>query len=141
MWRRSCGRWSRRAVAVAETLVLTRSDVARLLPIADCIEAVEAAFRSEGEGGTVPSAVLGVHVPGGGLHVKAAGLRRGRLYVAVKVNANFPGNPEARGLPTIQGLVALYDGEDGRPLAVMDSMELTALRTAAATAVAARHLA
>src|SRR5262249_40137063 len=43
--------------------------------------------------------------------------------------------------PTIQGVLALYDGDDGRPLALMDSIELTALRTGAATAVAARRMA
>jgi ornithine cyclodeaminase/alanine dehydrogenase-like protein (mu-crystallin family) len=105
----------------------------------DCIEAVEAAFRAQADA-AIPSAVLGLHAPSGGFHIKAAGLRLSRLYVAVKINANFPGNP-TKGLPTIQGLVALYDGDDGRPLAVMDSIELTALRTAAATAVAARVLA
>jgi alanine dehydrogenase len=128
-------------VGADETLILTRGDVRRLLPMPDCIEAVEAAFLAQAAGETLPSAVLGVHLPGGGLHVKAAGLRRGRLYVAVKANVNLPGNPEARGLPTIQGVVGLYDGDDGRPLALMDATLITALRTAAATAVAARHLA
>jgi ornithine cyclodeaminase/alanine dehydrogenase-like protein (mu-crystallin family) len=61
--------------------------------------------------------------------------------MAAKLNANFPGNPEGRRLPTIQGVLVLFDGEDGRPLAIMDSMEITALRTGAATAIAARHLA
>ena len=46
-----------------------------------------------------------------------------------------------RGLPTIQGVVVLSDGETGLPLALIDSMEITALRTGAATAVAARYLA
>jgi alanine dehydrogenase len=127
--------------AAVETLVLTSRDVAELLPMTDCIEAVEAAFRAQAAGDVLPSGVLALHAPAGGFHVKAAGLRHDRLYVAVKVNANFPGNPGTRGLPTIQGIVTLYDGEDGRPLAVMDSMEVTALRTAAATAVAARFLA
>ena len=121
------------------TLLLSRTDVGALLPIRDCIEAVEAAFRAQADA-AIPSAVLGLHAPAGGFHIKAAGLRLRRLYVAVKINANFPGNPQ-KGLPTIQGLVALYDGDDGRPLAVMDSIEVTALRTAAATAVAARVLA
>jgi ornithine cyclodeaminase/alanine dehydrogenase-like protein (mu-crystallin family) len=58
----------------------------------------------------------------------------------VKVNSNFPGNP-ARGLPTIQGAVLLYDAGDGRLLAIMDSGEITSGRTAAASAVAARYLA
>ncbi len=125
---------------MTDTLMLSRTDVRELLPMRDCIEALEAAFRAP-QDLEVPSAVLGLHAPAGGFHVKAAGLRLGRLYVAAKINANFPGNPERHGLPTIQGIVALYDGDDGRPLAVTDSIEVTALRTAAATAVAARVLA
>ena len=117
------------------------SDVAKLLPVADAIAALEDAFRAQAEGRTLPSRVLGLHAPDGGLHVKAAGLWRGdRLYLAAKVNANFPGNPR-RGRPTIQGFLVLFDGSDGTPLAVMDSGEITARRTAAATAVAARRLA
>jgi alanine dehydrogenase len=124
---------------MTDTLLLSRRDVAELLPIRDCIEAVEGAFRAAAED-SIPSAVLGLHAPNGGFHIKAAGLRRGRFYVAAKINANFPDNP-ARGLPTIQGLVAVCDAEDGQLLAAMDSMEVTALRTAAATGVAARLLA
>lgn len=126
---------------MSETLLLTRRDVVDLLGMADCIAALEDGFRAQAVGRTVPSAVLGVHVAGGGFHVKAAGLERAGLRVAIKMNANFPANPERRGLPTIQGLVALYDGDDGRPLAVMDSIEITALRTAAATGVAAKLMA
>lgn len=123
------------------TLILTRGDVAALLTLDECIAAVEEAFAQQGEGRALGPGVLGLHVPGGGFHVKAAGLRLSRLYVAVKLNANFPENGPRRGLPTIQGVVALSDGETGRPLALMDSMEITVLRTGAATAVAARHLA
>ena len=47
----------------------------------------------------------------------------------------------AGGLPTIQGVIALFDSADGRPLALLDSIEITILRTAAASAIAARHLA
>jgi alanine dehydrogenase len=74
--------------------------------------------------------------------VKAAGLKLpGRAYFAAKMNANFPGNRERLGLPTIQGIVLLFDAEDGVPLAVLDSIEITILRTGAATAVAAKRLA
>lgn len=124
-----------------ETLLLTRRDVAELLPMSDCIEAVEDGFRAQADGRALAPAIMGLHAPSGGFHVKAAGLQLGRLYVAAKINANFPGNPESHNLPTIQGVVALYDGDDGRPLAVMDSIEITALRTGAATAVAAKYLA
>lgn len=123
------------------TLLLTRRDVAALLTLDECIDAVEAGFARQARGGAVGPGVLALHVPGGGFHVKAAGLRLSRFYVAAKLNANFPDNGARRGLPTIQGVVVLSDGEDGRPLALLDSMEITALRTGAATAVAARHLA
>src|SRR5207253_1553298 len=54
---------------------------------------------------------------------------------------NFPENPERNGLPTIQGVIVLCDASNGSPLAVMDSIEITILRTGAATAVAAKYLA
>ena len=123
------------------TLLLTRGDVADLLTLDECIAAVEAGSRRQAEGAAIGPGVLGLHVPDGGFHIKAAGLRLARFYVAAKINANFPDNVARRSLPTIQGVVVLSDGETGRPLAVLDSMEITALRTGAATAVAARYLA
>jgi len=122
------------------TLVLTRSDVLALLTLPECIEAVERAFRLHAEGRTLPPGVLGVPAGGGGFHIKAAGLVGDPSYFAAKTNANFPANPR-RGLPTIQGTVLLADASNGAPLAVMDSGSITALRTGAATAVAARYLA
>lgn len=121
-----------------DTLLLTSTDVRALLPVADCIAAVEAAFRLPTE---AAPGVLGIHVGLGGFHVKAAALRLERSYFAAKLNANFPGNPLRNGLPTIQGVVALCDAEDGRLLALLDSIEITRLRTGAATAVAAKYLA
>jgi ornithine cyclodeaminase/alanine dehydrogenase-like protein (mu-crystallin family) len=123
--------------------VLTRGDVRALLDMDACIAAVAAAFRAQAAGATLPSGVLGTHVPGGGFHVKTAGLGRAgaRSYFAAKINANFPGNRALHGLPTIQGVISLHDATDGVLLAVLDSMEITTLRTAAATAVAARCLA
>src|SRR5262245_33521359 len=94
-----------------------------------------------GRGENAPSAVLGVHAREGGFHVKAATVRiDGRSLFAAKINANFPGNPSKHGLPTIQGMLGLFDAERGEPLALMDSMSVTTIRTAAATAVAAKHL-
>lgn len=110
--------------------------------MAQCIDAVERAFRQYGSGRAAAPAVASVHVPNGGFHVKAGVLSIGdRSYFVAKTNGNFPGNPERTGLPTIQGTLVLCDAELGTPLAVMDSIEITALRTAAATAVAARRLA
>jgi ornithine cyclodeaminase/alanine dehydrogenase-like protein (mu-crystallin family) len=122
-------------------LQFTASDIAAALPIGDCIDAMEAAFVAHAERLTIAPAVLGVHVPGGGFHVKTAGLNGDKSYWVAKVNANFPANPATRGLPTVQGALILFDAECGVPLAIMDSGEITKLRTAAASAVAARHLA
>jgi ornithine cyclodeaminase/alanine dehydrogenase-like protein (mu-crystallin family) len=77
---------------------------------------------------------------GGGVHIKAAAGVERFGKIVVKMNANFPGNP-ARGLPTIQGVVALFDARSGELLALMDSIEITARRTAAASTLAAQHLA
>jgi alanine dehydrogenase len=129
------------ALAPANTLLLTRSDVERLLTLEECIDAVEDAFRRHANGNAGTPGLLGIHVEGGSFHVKCAALALERPYFAAKLNANFPQNGRRLGLPTIQGVLALCDASEGSPLAVMDSMAITALRTAAATAVAAKYLA
>ncbi len=122
-------------------LFLNRNDVADLLDYPDCIAAVEDVFRQHATGKLpLPPGVLGAHAPGGGFHIKTAALAGTPGYFAAKVNANFPGNPAAFGLPTIQGVIALYDLVNGRVLALLDSIEITILRTAAASAVAAKYL-
>ena len=123
------------------TLVLRRSEIAALMDPAAYLDCVEAAFASHAAGAsTVP---LPMHIPvdGGGFHVKGAAIDLDRRYVAVKANGNFPGNPARTGRPAIQGALLLYDGNDGSLLAIMDSAEITLRRTAAASALAARHLA
>lgn len=123
------------------TLLLTGGEIAALLDLPSCIAAVEDVLRRHAAGETVPPRVLGLPSTDGGLHVKGAGLLGSEPRLAVKVNANFPTNPERFGLPAIQGVLVLFDGVCGRPLAILDSMMITALRTAAASALAARHLA
>jgi len=123
-------------------LLLRRADVAELLSMNECIHAVEEAFRRYGRNELPAPGVLGMHCEGGGFHIKTAVLpENDRIYFAAKTNANFPGNPKRFSLPSIQGVVLLFDGTNGLPLAVMDSVEITVQRTAAATAVAARYLA
>jgi ornithine cyclodeaminase/alanine dehydrogenase-like protein (mu-crystallin family) len=109
--------------------------------VESCIAAVETAFSLLGSGEAAPPVTAGLHVSGGGFHIKAGILDLSRTYFAAKLNGNFPANRRLHGLPTIQGVVVLADATDGRVLAIADSVELTARRTAAATAVAARHLA
>jgi len=82
-----------------------------------------------------------MHAADGSFHVKAGLLALERPYFAAKLNANFPRNGALHGLPTIQGAVILCDARNGAPLAIMDSISITALRTAAATGIATRYLA
>jgi alanine dehydrogenase len=121
--------------------VLERSDVERLLDMESCIVAVEDAFRARGQGRRASSVMLGFELDGGILHAKLGILDGPRPYAAAKINANFPDNPTRHDLPTIQGVLLLFDASCGTPLASMDSALITARRTAAATAVAARYLA
>lgn len=117
------------------TLLSTRADVEQDLTPQACSAAVEDAFRQHALGTVSAPGILSMHAAHGGFHVKAGFLSG---YFAAKINANFPANAD---LPTIQGAVILFDASNGRPLAIMDSISITALRTAAATAVAAKYLA
>jgi alanine dehydrogenase len=118
-------------------ILIDRERLARLMSLDDYLAAVEAAFRAHAEGRTKMPLPLYIEADGGGFHAKGALVDD---YVAVKVNSNFPANP-SRGLPTIQGAVLLYSASDGRLVAILDSTEITSKRTAAASALAARHLA
>jgi len=124
-----------------EILVLTPPEIQSLLTIDECIVTVEHAFRLYGEGKAAAPAVLSMHTRDGGFHVKLGLLELSRPYFGTKVNGNFAENPKRFGLPTIQGVLILCDAEKGSPLAVMDSRDITSLRTGAATAVAAKYLA
>jgi alanine dehydrogenase len=123
------------------TLLLRRSDIEGLLSLRDCIDAVDEIFRLQGEGKVPPPGILGVRAPDGGMHVKAGLLPGDRKYLVAKLNANFPANNAHFGLPTIQGVIVAFDAENGVPLAILDSIDITIKRTAAASAVAAKYLA
>jgi alanine dehydrogenase len=122
-------------------LILSRRDLEPLVPFADYVEAVAEAFRLHTRGRAVAPAPLYIAGEDGGFHVKGASLPLGPGYVAFKTNANFPENKRRAGLPTIQGAVLLLDARTGTPLAILDSIEITIKRTAAATALATRYLA
>jgi alanine dehydrogenase len=121
----------------AGTLLFSRSEVERVLTPDACMGAVEDAFRQHAPGKAPPPGILSLHAEDGGFHIKAALLTLDRPYFAATTNANFPHDGPRHGLPTIQGVVVLSEAVTGQPLAVMDSMAITALRAAAATAAAA----
>ena len=122
-------------------LILTRSQIAGLLSFDEYIGVVEDAFRAHAEGRSLTPALMHIAAPDGEFHVKAGGLLSPEPYFALKANGQFFRNRERFNLPSIQGMAILASAETGRPLAVMDSMEITLQRTGAATAIAARYLA
>jgi ornithine cyclodeaminase/alanine dehydrogenase len=123
------------------TVLLNRTQISALLDFGDYFDAVEAAFKSHGEKKTLPQGLLHLDSEGGEFHVKAGGLKLERIYFGLKCNGAFSENMPRHGLPNILGTITLCDGETGYPLAIMDSVEITRQRTAAAAAVAAKYLA
>ncbi len=129
--------------SIAAVRILTRGDTQGAIALADCIAAVERAFRLHGEGRSLAARRL--HVPavgGGAFHVTAGGLApdgRGATF-GVKINGRFP-PPQPGGSQRLNGAVLLFDAADGRPLALLDSMVVTGIRTAAVTALVVRLLA
>lgn len=126
---------------IADALIITRADVARMMRISDWLEAAKTAFRASATGKAHAPPPLHLPMARGGFHAKGASMALGRDYVAVKVNGNYPDNPTENGLPTVQGAIILADGSNGVLLAILDSTEVTLRRTAAASALAAQLLA
>ena len=122
-------------------LYLSRQDVESVgLPMLSIIDALEQMFAEKGEGRVEMPPKPGIHTR------KDAFIHAMPAYIpslesaGVKWISGYPGN-QAKGLPYITGLLILNDPETGIPTAIMDATWITAQRTGAATAVAARHLA
>jgi alanine dehydrogenase len=123
---------------MTKVLVLSEAEVAALLDVAELLEALADAFRGLSAGrASVPPRIAARAELGmlGAMPVYLPGVALGAKLVTV-----FPGN-HARVLPSHQGLIVLFGEEDGTPAAVMDGRHITAVRTGAAAAVAARVLA
>lgn len=113
---------------------------AELLPWGAVVDALEAGFR---DGCEMPVRHHhGVAAPSGGPEATLLLMPAWTVggYLGVKVASVFPGNA-SRGLGAVQASYILASGETGEPLALIDGLELTLRRTAAASALAARFLA
>ncbi|MBI4675467.1 MAG: ornithine cyclodeaminase family protein [Chloroflexi bacterium] len=126
---------------MTQILYLSRADVERVgVTMSEIIDAVEQGFREHGAGRVEMPPKPGVHtMPDAFIHAMPAYIPALKS-VGVKWVSGYPEN-QKRGLPYISGLVILNDAETGIPLAVMDCTWITAMRTGAATAVAAKYLA
>jgi len=125
-----------------QLLYLSQAEVEAVgVTMAEVIKALEIAFREKGQGRIEMPPKPGIH-PGGGdnfIHAMPAYIPALKS-AGVKWVSGFPENHK-RGLPYITGLLIFNDVETGLPLAVMDCIWITAMRTGAATAVAAKYLA
>ncbi|HEY1434717.1 MAG TPA: ornithine cyclodeaminase family protein [Thermoanaerobaculia bacterium] len=124
-----------------ETLVVNQAEVPRLLPMRDCIEVMARAFASLARAeATLPQRQI-VWLPdrSGALGLMPAQLT-GLGAVGVKAVTFFPRN-EGTNIDSHQGAVLLFESGRGRLLAVIDATSVTAVRTAAVTALATRLLA
>ena len=123
-------------------LYLSHQDVEAVgLSVAEIIEGLGAAFREKGDGRVEMPPKPGIH-PGSEdnfIHAMPASIPA-LESAGLKWVSGFPGNTQL-GLPYIAGLLILNDFDTGLPLAVMDCSWITAMRTGAATALAAKFLA
>jgi ornithine cyclodeaminase/alanine dehydrogenase-like protein (mu-crystallin family) len=123
-------------------LVLNQEEVEQLLDMEGCIEAMAEALASLARGEVqVPLRMIVRPEAGDSLLGLMPAHRGGAspLY-SLKTVAVFPDNPK-RGLDAHQGTVTLFDGETGEVRALMNASAITAIRTAAVSAVATRLLA
>ncbi len=124
-----------------QILVVNQDEVPQLLPMNECIEVMAAAFKTLGRGDAILPLRPIMWLPE---KVGALGMMPGYMAdigaMGLKVVSVFPGNHGTE-YDSHQGIVMLYETKHGRLLAVMDATEITAIRTAAATAVATRLLA
>ena len=128
-------------IKLGSILYLSRRDVEAVqLPMQEIIEALDEMFKEKGLGKVEMPPKPGIHTqPDAFIHAMPAYIPR--LQAAgIKWVSGYPAN-QAKGLPYISGLLILNDPETGMPLAIMDCTWITAKRTGAATAIAAKYLA
>jgi len=125
----------------ASVRVLNAPAVRRLLPMQPCVALMRDAFRAEAEGRAAQPIRQSMPTPNcKGVLMTMPGALIAPDWLGIKVISIFPGN-FGGDLHTHQGMVLLFDANDGRPVAILDGGEITSIRTAAATAVATDALA
>jgi len=127
---------------MTKLLILNEHEVEQLLTMRECIEVMEKALSALARGEVHNPLRQAIRAPGAnGLLGLMPSFRGGEtpLY-GLKEVCVFPGNP-ARGLDTHLGGVLLHSGETGQLLAIMNASAITAIRTAAVSALATRLLA
>ncbi|HEX5731265.1 MAG TPA: ornithine cyclodeaminase family protein [Blastocatellia bacterium] len=124
-------------------LILAEKELRQVLKMADVIEAVEGGFRALARGDAAVPTRLHLEIPesrGVLLDMPSRARLDGETVVGTKTVTVFENN-SARNLDSVQAVYLLIDGETGAPLALMEGRFITAIRTAATSALATRLLA
>jgi len=121
--------------------IINAAGVRKLLPMSECIDAMEPAMIAATTGAiSMPPRLVAPLIDESGTLVLMPGSSTELAAFGAKVINLIPDNP-ARGLPAIQGFIALFDHASGAPVAIIDGAEVTGIRTAAASGLATRLLA
>ena len=124
-----------------DPLFINKEKIASLLPMNECIEVMEKMFRSLASRECVQPLRSLMWLPEKkGLLGMMPGHANNLGVMGIKVISVFHSNRDA-GLPSHQGVVILFDAQHGQPIMIFDAAEITAIRTAAASAVATKLLA
>jgi ornithine cyclodeaminase/alanine dehydrogenase-like protein (mu-crystallin family) len=122
-------------------LLIRAEEIRELLPMAECIEAMDRAMRALSAGEvSIPPRTIAPLADDRSFFILMPGEMHSPAMYGAKVVGLHPDNP-ARDQPAVQGFVVLFDSLTGNPAALIDGAEITALRTAAASALATRILA
>jgi len=117
-----------------------KEEVAALLPMQECIDVMESTFRALANGECVQPLRSIMWLPDKvGLLGMMPGYAAGPGVMGIKLITVFHANKDS-GYPSHQGIVALFDARHGQPLMMFDATEITAIRTAAVSALATRVL-
>jgi len=124
-----------------EILYLTRADVQKVnMTMAECIDVMEQVYREKGNGTIIFPPKHPMNIMEDGACTAMPAYLQGMNCAGTKVITGYAQNPP-KGYAYIHGLYNLFDPETGIPVAVMDCIELTAIRTGAVTGLGAKYMA
>src|SRR5688572_13328776 len=123
------------------TLLISQQDVPRLLPMRECIDVMGEALQALARGETQLPLRTVIPVPEGrGAFAAMPAVLNNPAAIGIKVITVYPGN-HGTDFDSHQGAVLLFEPAHGSLAAIMDASSITAIRTAAVSAVATRALA
>jgi len=123
-----------------ETLIITKNDIAEILTPSAAIAAVQKAFKAHGMKQAYMPEKSYLRFKKGGLSAMPAYIHGQGLDIAGIKSANRHPENAKHNLPPVMGIITLIDPKNGFPLAILDCVHITSIRTGATGALAARLL-